>query len=471
MNIRALKTLVKQGETDTIEFKLSTGQLARATETLCAFLNKKGGMVLLGISDSGEILGEKVNDATKRDIANQLNRIEPLPDIETIFIPLTNNTDVIVLIAKPSSNGPYVCNGRPYVRIQSTTKVMPQEEYKRILYSRLPTTAWEDQLSNHCTIDDLDKDLIKNIVRTAISEKRLHESDSRISIDIILKKFNLIIGDKLTNGAVILFCKNEHLQFPQSLLKLARFRGNEKDEFIDQKMIRNRNTFEVYEEAMAFLSTYIPVAGKIEEENAFRVDTPAILSKSLREALINAIVHRDYSVNSGSISIGIYDNRIEITSIGPLPHGITLQQLSKRHDSFPRNPHMASIFHRCGMIEQWGRGTYDMIKLCKERGYPKPKFKETIGSFSVILPFKEPIQRVEIPMPEDKIFLSLTDRQKSIIKTLKSGPLSRQEIMNELQHSYSVRIVQIDLLKLCNLDIIIKSGKTAGRFVKWSLKR
>jgi ATP-dependent DNA helicase RecG len=126
MNLRDLKKIVKHGESDIVEFKASTGQLNRAVETLCAFLNKNGGMLLLGITDDGEIVGEKVTDNTKRDIANQLNRIEPHADIETIFAPVDKNKEVIILVAKPGTNGPYVCNGRPYVRIQSTTKVMPQ---------------------------------------------------------------------------------------------------------------------------------------------------------------------------------------------------------------------------------------------------------------------------------------------------------------------------------------------------------
>src|SRR5579863_440996 len=121
MTLRELKKIVKKGESDNVEFKASIGQLNRGIETLCAFLNKKGGMLLLGIKDDGEIVGEKVTDNTKQDIANQLNRIEPYPDIETIFVPVSRDKEVIVLIAKPGINGPYVCNGRSYVRVQSTT--------------------------------------------------------------------------------------------------------------------------------------------------------------------------------------------------------------------------------------------------------------------------------------------------------------------------------------------------------------
>src|SRR5579863_3036149 len=148
MNLRDLKKIVKSGESDIIEFKASTGQLSRAAETLCAFLNKNGGMLLFGIKDDGEIVGEKVTDNTKRDIANQLNRIEPHPDIDTLFVPVSKDKEIIILIAKPGTSGPYVCGGRPYVRVQSTTKVMPQEEYKRLLHALAPKTDWECLTTN-----------------------------------------------------------------------------------------------------------------------------------------------------------------------------------------------------------------------------------------------------------------------------------------------------------------------------------
>lgn len=473
MKLPKLKAMVKRGESDTLEFKESTKQIERGIETLCAFLNSKdGGTLLFGVTDKQEIVGQSDNDNIRKLIANHLRRIEPAPDIETLFIAVGKEKSVIALIVKPNfQDGPYVCNGKPYIRVQSTTEVMPQEKYKRLLSTQLSRIPWEDSTNNHCTIDDLDKNRIKQVVRIAIAENRLPEDEAHASIDSILRKFNLIVDDKLTNGAVILFCKNEEKQFAQSLLKLARFRGNEKDEFIDQKMIRNHNAFDVFDEAMTFLESFIPVAGRIEEGSPYRIDTPGILTKSLREAIINAIVHRDYSIHGGSISIAVYDSGIEITSVGRLPDDIKVKQLSQKHGSFPRNPHIAGVFYRCKLIEQWGRGTYDMIKHCKEAGFPRPRFEETVGSFTVVLPFKEPIQRAELQPQEAKMLSSLTERQREILFILKQGTLSRDQIMEQLKQAPAVRTFQSDLLKLASLNLIMKSGESGGRFVKWALNQ
>ncbi len=231
MNLRDLKKIVKSGESDNVEFKASTGQLNRAVETLCAFLNKKGGAIIFGVTDDGEIVGEKVTDNTKRDIANQLNRIEPHPDVETLFIPVGKGKEVIILAVKPGTNGPYVCNGRPYVRVQSTTKVMPQEEYKRILRTLVPKVDWECLTINDCTINDLDKGFIRKVIDVAIASGRLTELAARASITEILNRLELLVDGRLTNAAVILFCKKESKQFIQSNIKLARFKGTTKSEF------------------------------------------------------------------------------------------------------------------------------------------------------------------------------------------------------------------------------------------------
>src|SRR5476649_1478083 len=121
MTLAKLKSIVKRGESDALEFKASTKQLERGMETLCAFLNSKdGGTLLFGVKDkTGEIVGQSDTDEIRQTIANHLNHIEPFPEIETISIPVNKTDYVIALIVKHNSNAPYVCKGRPYQRVQS----------------------------------------------------------------------------------------------------------------------------------------------------------------------------------------------------------------------------------------------------------------------------------------------------------------------------------------------------------------
>jgi ATP-dependent DNA helicase RecG len=463
MTIKQLENLVKRGESETLEFKKSTSLLSAAMQTICAFLNSDtGGTVLIGVTDDKKIVGQAIADGTKKEISQELNKIEPHASPAVDYIHVTANRYVIVFVVKSGSRAPYVYDGRPFIRSQSITRKMTQEKYEQLLHSRRPSSvSWESLTTNDCTINDLDKKRIKQVVNTAISEHRLTAIATKSSAPEILQKFNLMVDGQLTNAAVVLFCKNEQKQFIQSMIKLARFRGTDKSEFIDNRTMRG-NIFDLYERAALFLDNYLPIAGKIEEGNPLRVETPAIPFKALREALINAFCHRDYSARNGSIDIAIYDDRVEITNSGPLPSEIKVRELSKKHQSYPRNPLIAHVLYACHMIEQWGRGTLDMIELCKQTGNKPPKFEESTGSFSVIFPLREPISRIVTPtLPAVK----LTNRQQEIMRILRQGSLSRKQIISKMENPPSDRTIQMELLTLNKLGLIAPKGK--ARAISW----
>ncbi len=257
-------------------------------------------------------------------------------------------------------------------------------------------TLWESLTGNTCKLSDLDRNRIKELVRMAVYAKRMPESAISESIPNVLNKLELTVNGKLTNAAVILFCKKENKQFMQSSIKMARFRGIDKTEFLDTKTFRG-NAFDVYDKAMDFLVFCLPVAARIEENNPIRVETPAIPYKVLREALTNALIHRDYSNPGGSIFVAVYDDRVNITNIGALPKGVDLKKLSKEHASIQRNPLIAQVFYLCDKIEKWGRGTIDMINDCKKAGIPAPIYEEIGNTFSVTFPLKESISSIMNP--------------------------------------------------------------------------
>ena len=465
MKIAQLKSLVKHGESETLEFKHSTGSITAGMQTICAFLNSDhGGTVIFGVSDKGQIVGQAVTDKTKKEIAIELNKIEPRTKIDVKYVRVTGDRQAIVLFANPGDQAPYTYDGRPFVRNQSTTMRMPKDEYI-YLHNKNSPIDWEGLTNNKCTLNDLDRNRIKEVVRTGVFEKRLPESAMQESIPEILKKLELLQDSKLTNAAVVLFCKKENKQFMQSNIKLARFRGIDKTEFLDNKVYR-ANIFDLYEKAMDFLVFALPLAARIEPGNPNRVETPAIPYTVLREALINALVHRDYSHAGGSISVAVYDDRVNISNTGGLPSGLRVSQLSKAHQSVPRNPVIANVMYVCKKIEKWGRGTLDMITDCKKAGLPLPEYEEVGGGFSVTLHLKEPIRTI-IMKQAYKNGPKLTARQKEIIDILKQGPSTRQEIMSQMTIVITDRVMQLELAKLKKMRIIQSEGK--GKSIVWAL--
>lgn len=462
MKIAQLKSLVRRGESEIVEFKSSTGSLSAGMKTICAFLNSDhGGTVIFGVKDDGKIVGQDATDKTRKEIAVELNKIEPHPKIDIKYVRIAGERQAIIMVANPGERAPYVYDGRAYVRNQSTTDRMSQEEYLYLHHKNNPA-LWENLTNNTCKLSDLDRNRIKEVVRMAVFEKRLPEASMTASIPDILKKLGLIIDDKLTNAAVILFCKKEDKQFMQSSIQLARFKGTDKTEFLDTKTYR-ANAFDLYDKAMDFLLFSLPVAAHIESGNPMRVEEPAIPYSVLREAVTNALVHRDYSNAGGTLAIAIYDDRVNITNIGALPKGVQLNQLSKEHPSIRRNPLIAHVFYLCGKIEKWGRGTLNMIQDCKKAGNPLPKYEEVGGAFSVTLPLKEPLRSVRSKPQEG----NLTMRQKKILDLLKAGPLSRQQLMNKMKTVLTGRTMQVELSRLKDMGLIDSEGKT--RAIIWFL--
>jgi len=466
MTLKQLKTLVKQGESETLEFKTSTATLSDAMETVCAFLNSDhGGTVLIGVKDDGKILGQEINDSHSRDLATELKRIEPLTKIDVKYVVIDDQKKVIVLSIAPGSRVPYIYKGRPFVRTLSTTSLMMQDEYDYLYHKNNPH-RWEALTNNLCTMNDLDKSRIKKVIRAGVAKGRLNEDALEESISDVLKKLKLMVNNKLTNAAVLLFCKNEEKQFMQSVLKLARFKGIDKTFFYDEKRVV-ANAFDLHDKAMDFLHFNLPVAAHIEPGRSERVETPAIPYNVLREAVTNALVHRDYSHAGGSMSIAKYDDRVEITNIGSLPKGVSLKSLGKTHESILRNPLIAHVFYVCGKIEQWGRGTINMIKDCKDAGNPAPIYHEIGNSFSVTLSLKEPTSTIIYTKQEHVFIPKLTERQQKILDVLKSGPLSRQQIIKQTKEKLADRTMQRELTNLKHMGLIKTTGKT--RVVTWTL--
>ena len=138
LNLLDLEHRIAAGESEDLEFKKSTGQLNRAGETLCAFLNAKGGTVLIGVTAAGKTVGQEVSDKTEREIAGVLQRFEPPAPIEVDLVELPEaGRKLIVLQARPPADArPFTFDGRPYVRVRSTTSVMSQDGYEALLLDR-----------------------------------------------------------------------------------------------------------------------------------------------------------------------------------------------------------------------------------------------------------------------------------------------------------------------------------------------
>lgn len=200
-----------------------------------------------------------------------------------------------------------------------------------------------------------------------------------------LKYYGLYQNGYLTNAAIILFAKNPAKYCPQSRVRLTVFKDNKTGKEYYYDKIFEGNIFKIVEEITQFFEVNIGISSQFNQNNWKRKDTtfPKI---ALREGLLNALIHRDYSNVSGSVNIEFYPDRLEIINYGNLPHELKLSDLKKNHLSLPRNPDIAHISFIRNWIEKIGRGTLKIIEDCKEKELPTPKWETGNGFTKIIFP-------------------------------------------------------------------------------------
>lgn len=373
------------GESETLEFKKSTAEMERACRTLCGFANGTGGRVLIGVTSAGKPVGQMVTDHTLEELAQEFRGFEPplFPAVEHVSV--GDRLDVLVLTVPRSTRAPVTFRGVAYERVLNTTRPMPRETYQRLLLEEMHATErWENRPADGWDVSRLDTREVTLTVEESIRRGRMEDPGTREPFEMLRGLGLLVNGNLISRAAVVLFCKDEEQlpDFPQLLLKVARFKGVTRDEFLDNRQFHG-NAFALMRRAERFLMESLPVAGRIIPGRMEREDTPLLPVEALREALANAFVHRDYAVGGGSVSVALYDDRLEIISIGDLHFGLTPEALFREHESRPWNPMIARTFYRRGLIETWGRGTLKIARLMREAGHEPPQMSVRAGALVV----------------------------------------------------------------------------------------
>ena len=458
MNFHELKELVSQGENDTLEFKESTGQLSKGVESLCAFLNYKGGAVLFGIKDNKEIIGQMVSDKTKRQIVSELNKITPKVDFEIQYVDLENSDRKVIIIQAISDyeKAPYMFDGRAYFREQTSTLAMNQARYDAMLASRLKMgRKWDKEIVNEYTVNDLDLEEIYKCILEGVNSQRLPESMKNESIERQLEFFNLLVRGKLTNAAMVLFARKLDSNFMHSKIKLARFIGNDTAKgFLDEQECSG-NVFVILHEAEKFIRKHLYI-GILYNENSFeRTDKPSLPILAIREALVNSVCHRDYLLRGSAVTVAIFNDRLEIWNPGKLLPEVTLAELKlPLHISLHRNELLARVFYYRKLIEGWGTGTSRILSLCKEYGLYEPTFSERGEGFLVVFKFEFRANKLS---EREKLILTIINEMEISTRGIKAQ-LDKREII-------TVRTLNRDLKHLQELGFVKSLG--AGKTIVW----
>lgn len=374
-------------------------------ETICAFANSEGGKLLVGVDDEGNVVGVQNIQRLLVDLPNKINnRLGIIP----IVSELNEDGQEYIQVSIEQSTVAITYDGKFYVRSGSTTRELNGTALSDFIQRKLGRT-WDGIANINFNNELINDETILKFKNRAL--ERIPSISEEANNKDILDKLNLIENDNIKNAGILLFYKNPQTVFLQSKTKIGKFLN---DADVDVQDIVDKNLLTQAVNIIEILTTkYLRRYVKYSENKIERKDELEYPIEALREAIYNAIVHRDYT-STVEISIRVYDDKLVIMNPGLLPPEINIAILKRTHTSRPRNPFIANVFQKAGYIEAWGRGTNKIIQVCRDAGLPEPQFNNEDNIFTVTL-YKDKLTEKALQG------LSLNDRQIKAVMYVKTN--------------------------------------------------
>jgi len=482
-HINEIKQLLKEGESNTLEFKSNLNKEAIA-KVLCSFMNAEGGRLIVGVDESGTINGVDISQDKIDDLRLYLTRsIIPNTPIDLSVVNVKEDKKILILKVQEGSKQPYIYDGGIYFRNGERTQKATSSEVSKLIHQRQEDEQhWERQLNLGVDWEDLDEDMIVRTFSDARESQRLGYESS--DVGTLLQEFGLMSNMAFTNACTLLFAKKAHQFIPQVRVRITEYPSSKtgdtylNDEFLEGNLFTIVNKLQKHIDQLGSRSLFV--------ENDWQRKDFSFPPKALREGLLNAIVHRDYAKYNSHMTVSIYPDQLIIANSGTLPEELGGKASLKRlHRSFPNNPDIAHIFFLRGYIEKLGRGTNKIVEECKLAGLKAPIWKDT-GS-EVILTFHGPKLNASSSTDAPKVNLDALSQGKidalsdalsdALDKSVSSKVLSRlhktiqllytansltlADLMNSL--SVSRATMQRDMLYLHSIELTTYKGSDKFR--------
>ena len=438
---------IQINESQTIEFKRLWKD--DYIKWVCAFANSDGGTIYIGVEDDGEIVG--IDNAKKllEDIPNKVRDI--LGVIVDVNRHVENTKEYLEIVTE---NYPYPISykGSYYYRSGSSTQELKGAPLDKFLL-RKQGKKWDGVPVPYLGYDDLDPFAFRLFRDKAEKKKRIDGELLKESDEVLVDKLHLKEGEYLKRATTLLFAKEPQKYVTGSSIKIGYFKSN--SDLVYQDVIEG-NLFEQVDKTMELIFTKY-LKALITYEGIQRVESFPISELAFREALINAVVHKDYG-SQQTIQISVYDDKLLMWNAGDLPPHWTIDTLMQKHNSEPHNPVIAYPFFLAGYIESWGRGIEKIIEESQKFNGITPQFRWLNGLW-VEFYFNQ-----EKSLPNglgEKLGEKLGETQQNIIKLMQSNPrIAITALATELSISTTAIEKHIKILKEQN--IIKRIGGAKG---------
>ncbi len=442
--------VIESGETQEVELKQSFHSSQDFSKLICGFANTYGGMVIVGVDAKKNSVGIKDDiDQLQQKISAAAQAISPpiVPQIQVYTIEGKNI--IAVIVQKAIDNTFHTFQGVVYVKVGSTLKKIEGNQLVDFLRSK--QILCFDEIASDATIKDIDTEKIKEYLKVRGHEDFLkHNSVENFLISSKLASKNGSL--KIKNAGLLFFGKEPAEFFPQIEIKLAQFDGIEPVKIISHQMFQDDPVSSI-EKSLSFVkknltkSIEITDKAKREEKHEYPIDV-------VREAIVNAVAHRDY-FSKDSIQIYLFSNRIELTSPGSLPIGLPRELFGTL--SVRRNPIIYRLLRDYGYVEGLGSGVPRMINSMREQGLKDPEFGIYEHFFRIVLYNQKGKQKTI----ED--YSDLNERQKKVIEFLKKHKSIKTKKYMEINNtSFGTAITDIN--ELLKFTYVTKVGSYRGAY-------
>ena len=461
MTPQELALILQAGEGYLIEFKESVN--TDLAKEMVAMANASGGRIFIGVNDLGQIVGVPYSNSLAAQIQDMAQHCDP-----PVAIELEPYQNMVIVHVKEGLNKPYRANKGFFLRNGASSQKMSTREIRAFMQAE-GRIRFDEMLRNDLTFQQIfEPELLNDFLTKADLKVHLEPIPILENLGVLAWQGNLPV---LNNAGLLFFCKDMYPVLYQATLTCALYKGLHKAHILDRKDFSGSLLSNI-DNALIFLKQHLRL--RYEIKTLQRREILEIPEDALREALVNAVCHRDYFEKGCAVMIEIFDDRVVFTNPGGLPQGLSKAKFGQL--SVPRNPLIAALLHRTHYIEKMGTGIHRMRESLRQAGHPAPDFD--IDSFFT-LTFQRPDDTAwraasdEFPekrspesspesSPEKKPFTtssSLSKKKQQILALIQKQPsMTPEEMGNAIGISKRAILKQIKTLK--EKQLLQRQGST-----------
>ena len=440
MTEQELNTIIQSGEGYKIEFKRNVN--TDLSKELVAFSNSSGGRIFIGVDDDGTLPGVTVDNALKSKVEMMARDCDP-----SVVISLEIFNKILIIHVPEGQNKPYRCTGCFYLRNGASSVKLSTEEIREF-FAAEGKVHFDEMPSSLTYPNGLSEVVIKKYIELSGISSAINQKELLVNLGVVDASNSAIIN----NTGILFLTQHPVRHIPQSAVTCVAYKGNVKVDILDKK------TFELdiisnIDEAIAFLKRHLNLSYEIKTKK--RVEKLEIPEVVLREAIVNAVAHRDYFEKGATVMIEVFDNRLEISSPGGLPKGLKEEDFGKR--TLARNPLVAALLHRAGYIEKLGTGIPRIRQSMLQAGLPEPDFK--FDSFFTVVLKRQIVAQISARL---KMAPKRLEKMLYLLQQLQPG---NQLDIAKAAAKYNVtgKSIRKDLLFLEQLKLLYAKGTTTDR--------